>query len=304
MLDGQSVSAHYGTHDMNDDMNHDGVSSEAAPTVIPFPRVHGFQVTVTDRDHDNLVAPSRLMRMVDVIGGLVGTIVGAPFIMLAMLAIWLEDRHSPFYVAERVGAGGKSFRFIKLRSISGGNGVRADEIISARDPRVTRLGHFLRASKIDELPQFWHVLAGQMSLVGPRANVRSIVDSFTAEERRIVSVRPGITDLASVVFLNLGKVLADSPNPKLDYNRLVRPWKSRLALIYVDNPSFGLAVRIMALTVLAFFSHDRALRGVSRIAQRFGSDPKLPQMVLSKNRLEPYPPPGADEVISSLKAIG
>lgn len=273
----------------------------ASPTIIPFP---GPKSTRRKPRHDMTPTPPGMMRVVDVIGGLVGTIISAPFILLAMIAIWLEDRRNPFYVAERVGAGGKPFRFIKLRSISMKNGVRPDEIISARDPRVTRLGHLLRASKVDELPQFWHVLAGQMSLVGPRANVHSIVDAFTEEERRIVSIRPGITDLASIVFLNLGKVLEHSDNPKLDYNRLVRPWKSRLALIYVDNPSLGLGLRILWLTAVAFVNHDRALRGVAQIAGRYGSDPKLSQMVLNKNRLEPYPPPGADEVISSLQAIG
>ena len=261
-------------------------------TVIPFPKA---------RIRIRPVQPP-LMRVIDIAGGLVGTVIGLPFILLAMLAIWLEDRHTPFYVAERIGAGGKPFRFIKLRSISMRKQVRPDEIISARDPRISRLGHFLRASKIDELPQFWHVLSGQMSLVGPRANVRSIVDAFTEEERRIVSIKPGITDLASIVFMNLGKVLEHSENPKLDYNRLVRPWKSRLALIYVDNPSVTLALQTMWLTFLAFIDQDRALKGVARIAEKYQSDPKLSEAIVSRDRLEPYPPPGASEVITSLQA--
>jgi lipopolysaccharide/colanic/teichoic acid biosynthesis glycosyltransferase len=260
--------------------------------VIPFPKA---KIRIRP-------SQSPLMRVIDIAGGLVGTIIGLPFILIAMLAIWLEDRHNPFYVAERIGAGGKPFRFIKLRSISMRKEVRPDEIISARDPRVSRLGHFLRASKIDELPQFWHVLSGQMSLVGPRANVRSIVDAFTDEERRIVSIKPGITDLASIVFMNLGKVLEDSENPKLDYNRLVRPWKSRLALIYVENPTVSLSLQTMWLTFLAFFNHDRALKGVARIAEKYQSDPKLSEAIVSRDRLEPYPPPGATEVITSLQA--
>lgn len=265
---------------------------DVARKVIPFPSAR-VRIRKTQPP---------LMRLIDIAGGFVGTVISAPFILLAMVAIWLEDRHSPFYIAERVGAGGKPFRFIKLRSISMKKEVKPDEIISSRDPRVTPLGHFLRASKIDELPQFWHVLSGQMSLVGPRANVRTIVEAFTEEERRIVSVKPGITDLASIVFMNLGKVLEHSDDPKLDYNRLVRPWKSRLALIYVDNPSVSLALRIIWLTVTAFFDRDVALTGVARIAEIYHADPKLAEAVLSHDRLEPYPPPGANEIITSLQA--
>jgi lipopolysaccharide/colanic/teichoic acid biosynthesis glycosyltransferase len=112
-----------------------------------------------------------------------------PFIAVAAALIWLEDRHNPLYIAERIGTGGKPFKFIKLRSISRHAGVRPDEIITTRDSRVTALGHFIRTSKLDELPQFWHVLKGDMSLVGPRASVRAIVDAFTEEEMRILSAR-------------------------------------------------------------------------------------------------------------------
>src|SRR5690606_7803514 len=159
-------------------------------------------------------------------------VLSLPVIAVACLFIWLEDRDNPFYIATRIGAGGKPFKFIKLRSISRKSGVRPDEIIPASDTRVTRLGHFIRATQLDELPQFLHVLRGEMSLVGPRANVPAIVASFTPEEMRIISVKPGITDLASIVFLKMGSMLRDSTDPKGDYERLVRPWKSRLALLY------------------------------------------------------------------------
>lgn len=240
------------------------------------------------------------IRLIDILGGLVGLTLSAPFILVAMALIWLEDRHNPFYIAERIGAGGKPFKFLKLRSISVRRGVRSDEIITADDPRVTRLGHLIRASKLDELPQFWHVLRGEMSLVGPRANVASIVESFTHEERQIISVKPGITDLASIVFLNLGKVLEGSSDPKLDYNRLVRPWKSRLALLYVKHQSPTLALQTIWLTALAFFSHKRALEGVAKIVSRHKTDPRLARIVRKEEDLMPYPPPGADKVVSSL----
>ncbi len=260
--------------------------------VISFPK----QLSVTPI----AIRPQPLsVRLVDIVGAIVGLILTAPLMIIAVLLIWLEDRQNPFYVANRISAGGKPFKFIKLRSISRRRGVKPDEIITSDDPRVSRLGHFIRASKLDELPQFIHVLRGEMSLVGPRANVQEIVDSFTEEERQIISVKPGITDLASIVFLNLGKVLEGSPDPKGDYNRLVRPWKSRLALLYVKNQSLGLSLRIIWLTILAFISHKKALEGVARIAQKYKANSKLERIIRQEVDLFPYPPPGAETVVST-----
>lgn len=269
---------------------HSPQESLAAEHVVPFGRKPRPRTVAIKKQ-------SVALRLLDIVGASVGLLLSLPLILVAMLMIWLQDRHNPFYVAERIGAGGRKFRFIKLRSIPHQSGVRPDEIITSRDPRVTRLGHWIRASKVDELPQFWHVLKGEMSLVGPRANVQTIVDAFTEEELRIISVKPGITDLASIVFMNLGKVLEASENPKLDYNQLVRPWKSRLALIYVDHQSLGLAIRVLLLTALAFVNHQRALEGVARIALRFKSDPKLARIVRREEQLTPCAPPGAPAVV-------
>lgn len=269
---------------------HSPQESLAADHVIPFGKKSRTRTIAVKKQ-------PLALRLLDIVGASAGLLLSLPLILVAMAMIWLQDRHNPFYVAERIGAGGRKFRFIKLRSIPHRSGVRPDEIITSRDPRVTRLGHWIRASKVDELPQFWHVLRGEMSLVGPRANVQTIVDAFTEEELRIISVKPGITDLASIVFMNLGKVLEASENPKLDYNQLVRPWKSRLALIYVDNQSVGLALRIIMLTVVAFFNHQRALEGVARIAMRYKSDPKLARIVRREEQLTPCAPPGATAVV-------
>ncbi len=260
----------------------------ATGAVIPFPKLL--------QQYHVAVKPQPLfLRLLDILCGAVGLAIGLPFIAVAAALIWLEDRHNPLYIAERIGAGGKPFKFIKLRSISRHAGVRPDEIITTRDNRVTALGHFIRTSKLDELPQFWHVLKGDMSLVGPRASVSAIVDAFTEEEMRILSVKPGITDLASIMFLNLGKVLEHSNDPKGDYDRLVRPWKSRLALLYVDHQSLGLTLRTLWLTALAFIHHDRALQGVARIAEQHRAHPKLASIVRRELELAPFPPPGAEK---------
>src|SRR2546421_9553898 len=119
----------------------------------------------------------------------------------------------------------------------------------AGDPRITPVGKYIRATKLDELPQFVHVLSGRMSLIGPRPNVPREVELYTAEERELLSVRPGITDIASIVFADLADALADASDPNIAYNQLVRPWKSRLGLHYVRSASFGNDVRIICYTV-------------------------------------------------------
>ena len=106
---------------------------------------------------------------------------------------------------------------------------------AAGDRRITRVGALLRKAKLDELPQLWNVLKGDMSLVGPRPQVRAETDLYTSEERRMHSIRPGVTDLASIVFADEGEILAGSADPDLLYNQIIRPWKSRLALLYVDR---------------------------------------------------------------------
>lgn len=236
------------------------------------------------------------LRILDVVVASIGLVVSLPIIALACICIWLEDHDNPFYIATRIGAGGRPFKFIKLRSIPRKSGVRPDEIIPASDSRVTRLGHFIRASKLDELPQFLHVLKGEMSLVGPRANVPAIVASFTPEEMRIISVKPGITDLASIVFMNMGSMLKGSTDPKGDYERLVRPWKSRLALLYVERQSLGLACKVLWLTALAFIHRDHALKGVAKIAEDCRVHPKLAPIVRREQELMPFSPPGAEQM--------
>jgi len=275
----------------SDSARYRGIEIEAVPAtgaVIQFPR--------PQRQYHVAIKPQPFsLRLLDILCGVVGLTISLPFIAIAAALIWLEDQHNPLYIAERIGAGGKPFKFIKLRSISRLAGVRPDEIITSRDNRVSALGHFIRASKLDELPQFWHVLRGDMSLVGPRASVSAIVDAFTEEEMRVLSIKPGITDLASIMFLNLGKVLEHSSDPKGDYDRLVRPWKSRLALLYVDNQSLSLALRTVWLTALAFIRHDRALQGVARIAEQHRAHPKLASIVRRELDLAPFPPPGAEK---------
>jgi lipopolysaccharide/colanic/teichoic acid biosynthesis glycosyltransferase len=239
-----------------------------------------------------------LKRAMDVVLALLGLLVSSIVLVPTIIAIWLQDFHSPFYVAPRMGRGDVPFRMVKLRSMV----VNADrsgvDSTSAKDRRITPVGHFIRSYKLDELSQLWNVLTGDMSLVGPRPNVQRETDCYTAQEKRLLSVRPGITDLASIVFSDENDILKDSSDPDLDYNQLIRPWKSRLGLVYIDHQSLWLDVRLIALTALAIVSRPRALAGVQRILAELNVAEDVRQVARRTERLVPHPPPGASEIVT------
>jgi lipopolysaccharide/colanic/teichoic acid biosynthesis glycosyltransferase len=233
------------------------------------------------------------------IASVLGLAVGSIVLVPAMVAVWMQDWHSPFYVALRAGVGGAPFRMVKLRSMR----VMADQtgVLSTAgdDPRISAVGRLVRRWKLDELTQLWNVLRGDMSLVGPRPQVLPDVALYTAEERRLLTVRPGITDLASIVFADEGDILAGAPDPDLRYQQLIRPWKSRLGLLYVDNAHrLSIDLRLVWLTIVNSLSRDRALVGVAEIVRGLGGDEKLAQVALRKDPLRAVPSPGATEVFS------
>jgi lipopolysaccharide/colanic/teichoic acid biosynthesis glycosyltransferase len=238
-------------------------------------------------------------RLLDLLLALAALSALSPLLLLVAGLIWLQDRHSPFYIAERTARGGGSFRMIKFRSMV----INADrsgvDSTAADDRRITALGHFIRRFKLDELPQLWNVLRGDMSFVGPRPNVERETRLYTDEERRLLGLRPGITDLSSIVFSDEGGILAGSDDPDLRYNQFIRPWKSRLSLLYVAHHPLGLDLRILALTALALVSKRRALRGVRRIVARSSDDPTLLAVAGRDIELPAAPPPGATQIVSS-----
>jgi lipopolysaccharide/colanic/teichoic acid biosynthesis glycosyltransferase len=238
-------------------------------------------------------------RLLDLAGGAVGTLLGAPFVLVLSLAIWLQDRRSPLYVSPRVGRGGHSFRFVKLRTMIPDAAASRVDTTVANDPRLLPVGRLIRSLKFDELPQFWHVLGGAMSLVGPRPNVEREVRLYTTEERRMLSVRPGITDYASIVFSDLATVLGDCQDANIAYNQLVRPWKSALALHYIGHRSAARDLNILACTVAHAFSRRLALRWVAADLARSGATPELVRFALRREPLSPRPPPGAAQVVTS-----
>lgn len=232
-------------------------------------------------------------RLFDIFFALAVTIVTLPLIAIACLLIWLQDGHSPLYRGLRVGRDGRDFRMIKLRTMVADGDRLGGSSTATSDSRLTALGKALRRYKLDELPQFWNVLTGDMSVVGPRPNVRGGVDRYTREELELLAVRPGITDLASIVFSDEGEILEGSSDPDALYDAVIRPWKNRLALTYIFNRSLPLDLQLIWLTVVSLSSKVSALQGVARILKGLGADAELRRIC---SRMEPLPhglPPGS-----------
>lgn len=240
-----------------------------------------------------------LKRSFDIATALAGLTAFAPALLTIAAAIWMEDRRSPFYLGLRMGRYGKEFRMAKFRTMTPDAGKAGVNSTAQDDPRITMAGRWLRRTKLDELPQLWNVLLGDMSVVGPRPQVRAETDLYTAEERGLLEVRPGITDLASIVFADEGEILRGSRDPDGLYRQIIRPWKSRLGLLYVrhfleDRHPCVMDARILALTIRAMISRESALSGVRKILRRWRAGEQLERIALRAGPLYPALPPGAD----------
>ena len=243
-----------------------------------------------------------MKRLMDIVCSFFGLVVLSPLLIPVMILVWLQDFHSPFYVAPRVGKNGKIFQMVKLRSMVVNADKTGVDSTSADDSRITSVGRFIRKFKLDEFTQLWNVLKGDMSLVGPRPNVKRETDLYTEEEEKLLSLRPGITDFASIVFSDENDILKDSKDPDIDYNQLIRPWKSRLCLIYVKNRSFLLDCALLLLTVFAIVSRKRALWGVNKLLIRVDAPADVIRVSRREDVLVPFPPPGADSLVTSRSA--
>jgi lipopolysaccharide/colanic/teichoic acid biosynthesis glycosyltransferase len=189
-----------------------------------------------------------LKRSFDVIASAAGLVVLSPVILVAFVAATLDTRASGFFRQERVGVCGRPFRLVKIRSMRVDPRITTSVTTSA-DPRITRLGRFWRRTKIDELPQLWNVLLGQMSLVGPRPEVPGFTDALTGADALVLSVRPGITGPAQVEIRDEERLLASTPDPEA-YNRdVLFPTKVRLNLDYIRSYSFRNDLRLLWRTL-------------------------------------------------------
>ena len=179
-----------------------------------------------------------MKRLFDIVASGFGLIVLSPLFLI--LAVWIKlDSPGPvFYRQVRVGRDNRDFRIFKFRSMRVGADKGSLVTIGGHDPRVTRSGYIIRKLKLDELPQLINVFVGDMSLVGPRPEVRHYVDYWTPEQMRVLSVRPGITDPASIKFRNENELMEKAEDPEKYYIEVIMQEKLRLYLEYVDNHSF------------------------------------------------------------------
>lgn len=194
-----------------------------------------------------------MIRFLDILFSFFGLIVLSPLSLIIWLLIVLTSKGGGFYKQIRVGKNGYDFKLYKFRSMR----VDADKgsliTIGGRDSRITKVGYFIRKFKIDELPQLFNVLKGDMSLVGPRPEVRKYVDLYTDEQKKVLSVRPGITDYASIEYVDENEILGKAENPDDVYINQIMPEKINLNMKYIENQSVKEYFKIILLTVFKIF---------------------------------------------------
>lgn len=192
-----------------------------------------------------------MIRILDILFSLLGLIVLTPVLVLLACIIRASSRGPVFYMQKRVGKNGKDFRLFKFRSMH----VNADRkgllTVGGKDSRITKVGYFLRKYKLDELPQLFNVLAGDMSVVGPRPEVRKYVDLYNDEQRKVLNVLPGITDYASIAFRNENELLGRSPNPEQLYITEILPKKIELNFSYINDRSMKKYFTIIFQTIVS-----------------------------------------------------
>ncbi len=238
-----------------------------------------------------------MKRLFDITISLFAIILSSPILIPTIIAIWFQDFSSPFYFANRVGKDNKQFKMIKLRSMIVNAEKSGVDSTSANDDRITKIGKIVRKFKLDELPQFWNVLLGQMTIVGPRPNVKRETDLYTNLERQILFFTPGITDIASIVFSDEAEILAPHNDPDIAYNQLIRPRKSQLILFYINNRNFLFDIKIIFLTAVAIFDKKLALKLLVRSLRKINNSEKIIDIVRRDKPLTPCPPPGSKQIV-------
>ena len=189
-----------------------------------------------------------MIRFSDIVFSFFGLLFLSPLFFVVALWIVFDNQGPVFYRQQRVGRDNKDFGLLKFRSMRVGADKMSLITIGDRDPRVTCAGYYIRKFKIDELPQLWNVLIGDMSLVGPRPEVRRYVDLYTPEQRKVLSVRPGITDYASIEYIDENKLLALSDDPDKTYIEEIMPAKIALNMRYINHQTYGEYLKIIILT--------------------------------------------------------
>lgn len=189
-----------------------------------------------------------MIRFFDLIFSIMGLVILSPLFIVLYLLIRIESKGGGFYSQERIGKNGKPFKLYKFRSMRNGSDKKGLITIGEKDNRITKTGFILRKYKLDELPQLWNVFIGDMSLVGPRPEVKKYTDLYTEEQKQVLHVRPGITDWASIKYVDENKILGESKTPDEAYVNLIMPNKIKLNMVYIQNQTLGEYFKIIFTT--------------------------------------------------------
>lgn len=194
-----------------------------------------------------------IKRLFDILSSLVVLILGFPFFVIISILILLDSKGGVFFKQNRVGKNFKTFNLLKFRTMKINSESLGQITIGERDPRVTNIGFWLRKFKLDEFPQLINVLMGDMSIVGPRPEVPKYVKLYNDEQKEVLSVRPGLTDYASLEYINENEILAKSNNPNETYINDIMPKKLELNLKYVENNSLLIDFKLILNTIFRIF---------------------------------------------------
>jgi lipopolysaccharide/colanic/teichoic acid biosynthesis glycosyltransferase len=194
-----------------------------------------------------------IKRLSDILFSIIGLIVLIPVFIIISIVIIFDTRGGVFYLQKRVGKNNRDFTLIKFRTMRVDSASDSLLTIGEDDSRITRSGAFLRRYKLDELPQLFNILKGDMSIVGPRPEVRKFVDMYNQRQKKVLTVRPGLTDYASLKYINESEVLAKYDNPEKAYVEVIMPEKLNLNLKYINEKSFVTDLRIIFETLAKIF---------------------------------------------------
>jgi lipopolysaccharide/colanic/teichoic acid biosynthesis glycosyltransferase len=190
-----------------------------------------------------------LKRIFDIISSLVVLTMGLPFFILIAFLIGVDSKGGVFFIQQRVGKDNRNFGLFKFRTMRSDSEKAGQITVGGKDPRITKIGYFLRKFKLDEFPQLLNVIKGDMSIIGPRPEVRRYVDMYSKEQLKVLSVRPGLSDFASIEYINENELLGKSDNPEKTYIEEIMPAKIQLNLKYIEQKSFGTDIKLIFKTI-------------------------------------------------------
>lgn len=189
-----------------------------------------------------------MIRFFDILFSIIGLVLLSPLFTVLYFLIRIESQGGGFYSQERIGKNGKPFKLFKFRSMRIGSDKKGLITIGEKDNRITKTGFILRKYKLDELPQLWNVFIGDMSLAGPRPEVKKYTDLYTEEQKQVLQVRPGITDWASIKYVDENKILGEAKDPDEAYVNLIMPNKIKLNMVYIQHQTLGEYFKIIFTT--------------------------------------------------------